>query len=66
MKIEVNRSQCQSNQMCVRVAPEIFSIDDDGIAVATMDENPDDATRALAVEAVELCPLAALSFANQD
>jgi ferredoxin len=62
MKIIVNRSFCQSNQMCVRVAPAIFSIDDDGIAVSSLEGEPDADTRALIIEAVELCPLGALSL----
>jgi ferredoxin len=62
MKVEVNRTFCQSNQMCVRVAPDVFSIDDEGIAVASIPAELDGDTKALIIEAVELCPLGALEL----
>lgn len=66
MKIEIDRQQCQSNQMCVRVAPGIFEIGDDGIAIALFQGEPDEATRALIIEAVELCPFEAISTTLDD
>ncbi len=62
MKIHVDRELCQCNQMCVRVAPDAFAIDDDGVAISILAVEPDEALRSAIREAVELCPFEAISI----
>ncbi|WP_246241389.1 ferredoxin [Mycolicibacterium madagascariense] len=50
---------CESNAVCVALAPDVFDLDEDGIAVplvAELDESQEDPTRM----AVDGCPRAAV------
>ena len=64
MRVEVDRDLCESNGVCVGIAPDVFALDDEDLAVVTFDEIPgdreDDVRRA-----VELCPKIALTI-RQD
>ena len=59
MRIEVDRNLCEANERCVKVAPDIFSLDDDEELVIT-DPGPD-VDPALVAKAVASCPRNALS-----
>ncbi|MED5810854.1 ferredoxin [Mycolicibacterium sp. 050232] len=61
MRVEVDRDLCESNAVCVGVAPEVFSLDESDIAIVTVDEVPP-AREAEVREAVQLCPKIALSL----
>jgi ferredoxin len=59
MKIEVDRGRCEGHAMCEAVAPQYFSVDDDGnVAVRTDNVAPGD--QAQVQDAVLACPVAAL------
>lgn len=64
MRIEVDRDLCESNAVCVGIASDIFSLDDEDIAVVIVDDVPverhDDVRQA-----VQLCPKVALTL-HQD
>jgi ferredoxin len=56
--IEVDRDLCEANARCVKIAPDIFSLDDDEelrIAEPAPDTDPD-----LVAKAVASCPRNAL------
>jgi ferredoxin len=61
MKAHVDRRRCQSAALCVSVAPDVFDLGDDGVAVALHDQLPDELT-VDAEEAVAACPAAALAL----
>ncbi len=54
-RIQIDRSLCSGMASCVKIAPDAFELDAEGLAVATgvADE--------LAVEAAECCPLGAIA-----
>jgi ferredoxin len=54
-RIEIDRSLCSGMASCVKIAPDTFDLDGDGLAVLAgiADER--------AVEAAECCPLAAIA-----
>ena len=54
-RVEIDRSLCEGMASCVKVAPETFDLDADGIAVLA------GAAGEAAVEAAECCPFAAIS-----
>ncbi len=59
MRVEIDGENCQGAGFCVRVAPQVFRMGDDGIAVVvTPDVDPDheDAVD----EAERLCPVTAV------
>ena len=61
MRVDVDRDLCESNAVCVGIAADIFELDDEDLAVVTVDEIPAD-READARQAVQLCPKIALSL----
>jgi ferredoxin len=61
MKVVVDFDLCESNAVCMDVAPEIFKVDDDDMLHILM-ENPPESLRKKVEEAVRLCPRQAISI----
>ena len=40
MRVVVDRDRCEGNAVCVRIAPEVFTLDDDEYAMVTADPVP--------------------------
>ncbi len=59
MRVEVDRDFCQGNGICEGLSPEIFEVDDDGLARVKADVVPVELRDAVA-DAVASCPNAAL------
>ncbi|BBH18412.1 hypothetical protein Back2_26990 [Nocardioides baekrokdamisoli] len=63
MKLSVDYDLCESNALCVGMAPQIFDLDDDdNLLIATHDIGEADA--ASVRRAVAACPRAALSLSD--
>ena len=60
MRVVVDRDRCEGNAFCVRIAPEVFQLDEDEYATVIADPVPA-GQEALAVQAIGVCPRAALS-----
>jgi ferredoxin len=60
MRVVVDRDRCEGNAICVRIAPEVFTLDEDEYATVTADPIPAEQER-LAAHAIAECPRAALS-----
>ena len=62
MKILVDYDLCEANAVCMKVCPEVFTVDDnDDLNLST--EEPDESLRAKVEEAVRRCPRQALKLA---
>ena len=61
MKVVVDFDLCESNAVCMDVAPEIFKVDDDDMLQILVEEPPEK-LRAKLEEAVRLCPRQAISI----
>jgi ferredoxin len=61
MKVVVDFDICQSNAVCMDVAPKIFEVRDDGYLYVLMEEPPE-SLRADAEEAAERCPTGAITI----
>jgi ferredoxin len=59
MRAEVDRGSCVGNAYCTIEAPEIFDLDDEGLAVAAPFDLPDRLMGA-AKKAVLQCPMQAI------
>jgi ferredoxin len=59
MRLTVDLSRCQGYGNCVSAAPELFDLDDSGMAVVLIAE-PDAERAAAAQNAVRVCPVAAI------
>ena len=58
-RVEIDRSLCSGMASCVKVAPDTFDLDDDGIAIVAGDAGEG------AIEAAECCPFAAIAVFDQ-
>lgn len=55
MRVAVDEERCRGHGMCLTLCPEVFSLTDDGYAVADPAEVPDGLQDA-AREAIDNCP----------
>lgn len=60
MKAVVNKDVCIGCGLCPNICPEVFSMDDDGLAVA-IEEEIDDTVIDSAKEAEDSCPVEAIT-----
>ena len=61
MRIVVDFDLCESNAVCMGIAPEIFEVRDDDF-LYVLDENPPESLRAKVEESVQRCPKQAISI----
>ncbi len=62
-KVVVDFDRCDSNALCMGIAPEVFEVRDDNFLYVLQDEPPDE-LRAKVEEAVLKCPTQAISIAD--
>jgi ferredoxin len=63
MRVVVDYDLCESNAICMEVAPEVFEVRDDDF-LYVLQENPAEDLRAKVEEAVQRCPKQAISLAD--
>jgi ferredoxin len=61
MKIVVDYDLCESNAICMQIAPDVFEVRDDDF-LYVLNENPGEEFRARMEEAVQRCPKQAISI----
>jgi len=61
MKVVVDFDKCDSNALCMGVAPEVFEVRDDNF-LYVLQEEPPESLRAKVEEAVQTCPTGAISI----
>jgi ferredoxin len=61
MKVVVDFDLCESNAVCMGIAPEVFEVRDDDL-LYVLDEHPDESLRPKVEEAVRRCPKQAISI----
>ena len=59
MRVVVDFDACESNAVCMSVAPEVFEVRDDDF-LYVLQENPPEELRAKVEEAVRRCPKQAI------
>ena len=62
MKVVVDFDVCESNAVCMGIAPEVFEVRDDDF-LYVLDETPPESMRPQLEEAVRRCPKQAISLA---
>jgi ferredoxin len=60
-KVVVDFDLCESNAICMGIAPEVFEVRDDNF-LYILQENPSDDLRGKVEEAVRDCPRQAISI----
>jgi ferredoxin len=60
-KVVVDFDLCESNAVCMGIAPEVFEVRDDDFLYVLQDEPPDE-LRAKCEEAVQRCPKQAIAI----
>ena len=63
MRVVVDFDSCESNAVCMGIAPEVFEVRDDDF-LYILDETPPESMREKIEEAVRRCPKQALSIAE--
>jgi ferredoxin len=61
-RISIDRSLCNGHGVCEAIAPEVFELGDDGLAVVRATMSDDDAVQ----EACDSCPMGAISIARVE
>ncbi|HVT78832.1 MAG TPA: ferredoxin [Acidimicrobiales bacterium] len=61
MKVVVDFDICQSNAVCMEIAPKVFEVRDDGYLYILIEEPPE-SMRAEVEEAAERCPTGAITI----
>ena len=61
MRVVVDFDLCESNAVCMAVAPEVFEVRDDDF-LYVLDETPSEELRPKMEEAVRRCPKQAISI----
>ena len=61
-RISVDRSLCNGYGVCEAVAPDVFALDDDGLAELRSGVSEDEALR----EACDNCPMGAISITKVE
>lgn len=63
MRIDLDADLCESNAVCMGIAPEVFHVDDDDQLRILTDE-PDEVLRPRVDQAVANCPKQALRWST--
>ncbi len=63
MRIVHDKERCAGHGQCVGVAPELFKFAADG-SLIVIEANPPEELREAAQDAVDICPVQALSIAE--
>ena len=61
MRVVVDFDLCESNAICMQIAPDVFEVRDDDF-LYVLDETPADDPRATMEEAVQRCPKQAIAL----
>lgn len=61
MRVVVDFDLCESNAVCMNIAPEVFEVRDDDF-LYVLQEEPDESLRAKVEEAVTRCPKQAITL----
>lgn len=62
MKLVLDRDLCETNGVCVRLAPEAFALDDDDLLHLKVIRPADESQRATLDAAIAGCPKGALAW----
>ena len=65
MKLKVDKDLCIGCGACQAVAPEVFEIEDDGLATTIVDEVPKNIEED-AIDAKEGCPTSAIAEVTEE
>jgi ferredoxin len=63
MRVVVDFDLCESNAVCMGIAPEVFEVRDDDF-LYILNETPPEEMRGKIEEAVQRCPKQAISIAE--
>lgn len=61
MKVEVDFDKCESNAVCMGIAPEVFEVRDDGF-LYVLQEEPPESLRGKCEDAADSCPTQAITI----
>jgi ferredoxin len=63
VRIEVDFDKCESNAVCMGIAPEVFEVRDDGF-LYVLQEEPPESLRERCEQAADSCPTGAITVVD--
>ncbi|MFQ6112197.1 MAG: ferredoxin [Nitrospinota bacterium] len=63
MQVRIDRDKCSGDELCVQIAPGVFEMDDEGIAIVIDPQGEDEETIR---EAAEACPTEAIILEDDE
>ena len=63
MKVVVDFDKCESNAVCMGIAPDVFEVRDDNF-LYVLQEEPPESMRATLQQCVHQCPTQAISLVD--
>jgi ferredoxin len=64
MRLTIDLEECQGYACCIAAAPEVFELDEDADKARILVTTPSESQRAEVEEAVESCPVRAISIVD--
>ena len=64
MKVRVSKDECIGCGACQAIVPDVFEIEDDGLATAKVSEVPENIKEDV-IDALEGCPTSAIEEVNE-
>ncbi|MDE0833110.1 MAG: ferredoxin [Acidimicrobiales bacterium] len=61
MRVVVDFDLCESNAICMQIAPDVFEVRDDDF-LYVLEENPGEDRRAVVEQSIQRCPKQAISL----
>ena len=61
MRVAVDAGRCIGNAACESICPEVFRVDEDGLAVVALDPVPEPLKPAVQ-RAIDACPTTAIAW----
>ena len=65
MIVEVDTNLCQGYGVCAQIAPDVFELDDDGIAVVPAGTEVPAGSEKLVIDAAAACPALAVLYTGE-
>jgi ferredoxin len=66
LAVDVDGGMCAASGYCTRIAPSLFRLEINGVAVTRIPVVTTEVERALATEAAEVCPTGAIVLRERD
>jgi ferredoxin len=65
MRVTIDRDRCEGHAQCVAVAPDVYDLDDDAVAIVRTGPEIPEPLQQLASYGADMCPVMAILVDDQ-